>query len=155
VFGVDAELKGPVGPAEGSEADVLAVGVEIDGLGANDARLALELPEGPPIVMRAVIPVSWDQRSRPPWASMTCASSLSNLFGSPFGQATPPGPGYRMKLLLDKLERSSVDLVGMGPCDGVRAAFDDDELLVLDQAGQALAGQPADPVSSYAPPASG
>jgi hypothetical protein len=39
-----------------------------------------------------------------------------------------------------ELEQRLVDLVGMGPRDGVRAAFDGHELQVLDQTGQALAG---------------
>jgi hypothetical protein len=37
-----------------------------------------------------------------------------------------------------ELEQRLVDLVGMGPRDVVRAAFDGHELQVLDQTGQAL-----------------
>jgi hypothetical protein len=46
------------------------------------------------------------------------------------------GPGSAA----DEVEQGGVDLGGVGPGDGVRAALDDDEQHVLDQGGQPLAG---------------
>src|SRR2546423_9926386 len=46
----------------------------------------------------------------------------------------------RVAPLAEELVERAVDLVGMGPGDGVRASFDDDQLHVLDQAGQAFSG---------------
>src|SRR5580658_10775237 len=43
-------------------------------------------------------------------------------------------------LAADEVEQGGVDLGGVGPGDGVRAARDDDQLHVLDQAGQPPAG---------------
>jgi hypothetical protein len=60
VFGIDAEFLGPVRPAEGGQADVLASGVEVHRLLAEDTGLALRAQNGPPIVMCAVIPVTAD-----------------------------------------------------------------------------------------------
>src|SRR5207247_3742897 len=56
--------------------------------------------------------------------SLSIASSVSR------GRVTP---------LAEELVERPVDLVGVGPGDGVWAAFDGDQLHVLDQAGQALA----------------
>src|SRR5271155_5352716 len=40
----------------------------------------------------------------------------------------------------DEVEQGGVDLAGVGPGDGGRAAFDHDEPHVVDQGGQPLAG---------------
>src|SRR5271154_6393557 len=48
--------------------------------------------------------------------------------------------GYDVRGSAQESEQCPVDLVGVGPGDGVRAALDDDELHVADQAGQPLAG---------------
>src|SRR3984957_1803809 len=41
---------------------------------------------------------------------------------------------------VEEAEQGGVDLGGVGPGDGVRAAFDHDELRVLDQGGEPFAG---------------
>jgi hypothetical protein len=48
--------------------------------------------------------------------------------------------GYDVRGLVQDDEQRPVDLVSVGPGDGVRPALDDDELHVVDQAGQPLAG---------------
>src|SRR6202050_4999163 len=53
------------------------------------------------------------------------------------------GPGTRqgvLLLLLQEADQGLVDLVRVSPRDRVRTAFDDDELAVLDERRQALAG---------------
>jgi len=44
------------------------------------------------------------------------------------------------RLAAQEVQQRGVDLGGVGPGDGVRAAFDDDQLDVFDQGGQLLAG---------------
>src|SRR3974390_2310740 len=48
--------------------------------------------------------------------------------------------GYGVRGLVQEAEQRPVDLVSVSPGDGVRTALDDDELHVVDQAGQPLAG---------------
>src|SRR6266496_108008 len=54
-------------------------------------------------------------------------------------RAVRPAPGWP-GLAAQEVQQGGVDLAGVGPGDGVRAALDDDELDILDQAGQSLAG---------------
>ena len=60
----------------------------------------------------------------------------------PAGKSAPCGHAWRRPLVgpAEEVQQGAVDLVGVGPGDGVRAAVDDHRLHVADQAGQAFAG---------------